>query len=169
MLKILRTRLQQGTRTLAYPAGDPVLPDRFRGAPRLDASRCPDGCRACVEACPAEATIAGTRQELLAEAHRRIAESPESYHPHVYGETEVGGTSVLFLSPVPFESLGFASLGKEAPPNLTCAALQKVPAVVSMGGAALFAIWWITHRREEVAAAEAAPRLSAKEVPDAID
>jgi formate dehydrogenase iron-sulfur subunit len=124
---------------------------------------------ACVEACPAEATIAGTRQELLAEAHRRIAESPESYHPHVYGETEVGGTSVLFLSPVPFESLGFASLGAEAPPNLTWAALQKVPAVVSMGGAALFAIWWITHRREEVAAAEAAPRLSAKEVPDAID
>jgi formate dehydrogenase iron-sulfur subunit len=75
---------------------------------------------------------------------------------------------VLFLSPVPFESLGLAALGKEAPPNLTWAALQKVPAVVSMGGAALFAVWWITHRREEVAMAEAAPALAAKEVDDAV-
>jgi Ni,Fe-hydrogenase III small subunit/NAD-dependent dihydropyrimidine dehydrogenase PreA subunit len=55
VLRILRTRLQQGTRTLAYPAADPVLPDRFRGAPRLDPSRCPDGCRACVDACPTQA------------------------------------------------------------------------------------------------------------------
>jgi Ni,Fe-hydrogenase III small subunit/NAD-dependent dihydropyrimidine dehydrogenase PreA subunit len=52
MWKILRTRLEQGTRTLAFPAAPPVLPDRFRGAPRLDPARCPDGCRACVEACP---------------------------------------------------------------------------------------------------------------------
>jgi formate dehydrogenase iron-sulfur subunit len=117
---------------------------------------------ACVEACPAEATVAGTREELLAEAHRRIDENPGTYYPHVYGETEVGGTSVLFLSPVPFEELGFATVGTTPPPNLTWAALQKVPAVVSVGGASLFAIWWITHRRDEVAAAEAAPE--AKEV-----
>ena len=52
MLKILRTRLRQGTRTIAFPDAAPSLPERFRGAPVLDASRCPDGCRACVEACP---------------------------------------------------------------------------------------------------------------------
>jgi Ni,Fe-hydrogenase III small subunit/Pyruvate/2-oxoacid:ferredoxin oxidoreductase delta subunit len=55
MWKILRTRIQQGRRTMAYPAAAPALPDRFRGAPALDASRCPDGCRACVEACPTQA------------------------------------------------------------------------------------------------------------------
>ena len=55
MWKILRTRLQQGTRTVAFPAAAPTLPDRFRGAPRLDASRCPDGCQACVDACPTQA------------------------------------------------------------------------------------------------------------------
>jgi Ni,Fe-hydrogenase III small subunit/Pyruvate/2-oxoacid:ferredoxin oxidoreductase delta subunit len=55
MLKILRTRLQQGTRTIAFPDAPPVLPDRFRGAPVLDASRCRDGCRACVDACPTQA------------------------------------------------------------------------------------------------------------------
>jgi Ni,Fe-hydrogenase III small subunit/Pyruvate/2-oxoacid:ferredoxin oxidoreductase delta subunit len=32
-----------------------VLPDRYRGAPSLDASRCREGCRACVEACPTDA------------------------------------------------------------------------------------------------------------------
>ena len=55
MWKILRTRLQQGNRTLAFPAAPPALPDRFRGAPVLDASRCRDGCRACIDACPTQA------------------------------------------------------------------------------------------------------------------
>jgi formate dehydrogenase iron-sulfur subunit len=120
-------------------------------AERLQEGRLP----ACAEACPVEATVAGTREELLEEAHRRIAENPGQYHPVVYGEHEVGGTSVLFLSPVPFEELGFKVLGREPLPNLTWAALEKVPGVVTIGGAGLFAIWWITHRREEVARAEA--------------
>jgi Ni,Fe-hydrogenase III small subunit/NAD-dependent dihydropyrimidine dehydrogenase PreA subunit len=33
----------------------PDLPDTFRGRPTLDASRCPDGCRACADACPTKA------------------------------------------------------------------------------------------------------------------
>ncbi len=53
MLKILLARLRQGHRTLAYPEGPPPpLPERFRGAPEIDASRCADGCRRCAEACP---------------------------------------------------------------------------------------------------------------------
>ena len=56
MISIIRARLQQGHRTIAYPAGEPPpLPDRFRGLPVLDASKCPDGCRACAEACPTDA------------------------------------------------------------------------------------------------------------------
>jgi Ni,Fe-hydrogenase III small subunit/ferredoxin len=55
MLQVSLARLRQGHRTIAYPAAPPTLPDRFRGLPALDASKCPDGCRACVEACPTEA------------------------------------------------------------------------------------------------------------------
>lgn len=110
---------------------------------------------ACAESCPAEANVYGPRDELLAEAHRRIAESPEQYVDHVYGESEVGGTSVLFLSPVAFEELGFPVGVRMAPlPELTEHALAKIPGIVSVGGALLFGIWWITQRREEVARAE---------------
>jgi Ni,Fe-hydrogenase III small subunit/Pyruvate/2-oxoacid:ferredoxin oxidoreductase delta subunit len=55
MLQVSLARLKQGYRTIAYPAAVPALPDRFRGLPVLDSSKCPDGCRACVEACPTEA------------------------------------------------------------------------------------------------------------------
>lgn len=52
MIKVLLARIQQGHRTSRYPLEAPSLPDRFRGAPELDPTRCPDGCRACAEACP---------------------------------------------------------------------------------------------------------------------
>jgi Ni,Fe-hydrogenase III small subunit/formate hydrogenlyase subunit 6/NADH:ubiquinone oxidoreductase subunit I len=52
MWKILQARLQQGPQTVGFPAEAPALPDRFRGAPVLDPTRCRDGCRACIEACP---------------------------------------------------------------------------------------------------------------------
>jgi len=55
MLKVLLARVMQGHRTVAYPEAPPALPDRFRGAPALDPGRCPEGCRACAEACPTDA------------------------------------------------------------------------------------------------------------------
>jgi len=57
MWRILLSRMKQGHRTVAYPAVTPALPDRFRGHPTLDPSRCPDGCRECVEACPTDAVL----------------------------------------------------------------------------------------------------------------
>jgi len=53
MLKVILARLQQGHRTMTYPDGPaPEMPDRFRGRPTIDAEKCVEGCRACVEACP---------------------------------------------------------------------------------------------------------------------
>jgi hypothetical protein len=45
-------------------------------------------------------------------------------------------------------------LGSDPLPNLTWAALSKIPKVVGLGVVGLSAIYWITHRREDVAAAE---------------
>lgn len=67
MLKILRARLQQGHRTMKYPAGPPPeVSDRLRGLPVIDATRCPDDCRACELACPTGAIAAagGVRMDL---------------------------------------------------------------------------------------------------------
>jgi Ni,Fe-hydrogenase III small subunit/ferredoxin len=56
MLDIIKERLRQGHRTIAYPASPPPpLPERFRGLPVLDESKCPDGCHACALACPTDA------------------------------------------------------------------------------------------------------------------
>ncbi len=55
MLQVSLARLKQGHRTIPYPASVPVLPDRLRGLPVVDTSKCPDGCRSCAEACPTDA------------------------------------------------------------------------------------------------------------------
>jgi Fe-S-cluster-containing dehydrogenase component len=71
----------------------------------------------CVEVCPREAIVYGTRDDLLAEAHRRIEAKPDLYVNRVYGETEAGGTQVLYLSHVPFEKLGLPNLSDESLPD----------------------------------------------------
>lgn len=110
---------------------------------------------ACAEICPTGATKFGERDELIAEARQRIHDNPGKYVDHIYGLEEVGGTSVLLLSAVPFENFGYpGGVSKDPLPILTYRVLSHIPDFVPLGGMVLGGIWWITHRREAVALVE---------------
>lgn len=121
---------------------------------RLQQGRVP----ACSAACPTGALRFGRRDELLAQAHAQIATHPDRYIDHVYGESEVGGTSILYLSAVPFEQLGLPTdLPQEAPPRATARIMATLPLVIAgvataMTGAAIY-----THRREGAVAERERP------------
>ena len=123
------------------------------------------GTPACVEACPAQASVFGNRDELIAEAWSRIR-NDSSYVPQVYGVEELGGSCVLFVSDVPFDKLGFkpAPTGKAPMPTLTASALGDSPKVVIMGGTILSALYWVTQRRREVALAEAEEKATINKI-----
>jgi formate dehydrogenase iron-sulfur subunit len=107
---------------------------------------------ACSEACPTGATQFGERAELLQEARRRQQESPDTYFPHILGEREAGGASVLFLAPKSFGELGFpTNLGEEAYPQLTFRVLSKIPTFAAVAGTGLFGLFWIINRRMTLA------------------
>jgi len=58
MIKALLARARQGYRTIGYPnAAPPSMPTHFRGVPKIDPTRCPNGCRECAEACPTDAIV----------------------------------------------------------------------------------------------------------------
>lgn len=126
---------------------------------------------ACAEACPTEATVFGDREIMVGVARARLGANPDRYHPHIYGLSEVGGTSVLYLSPVAFEELDFDTTVADFPlPDLTWRLLLHVPNVVLLGTGFLGASYWLYRRREEVAAvegaeaaAEAEPRAGGKD------
>jgi len=102
---------------------------------------------ACVKACPADALKFGTRDNMLEEARNRIASRPEKYVGHIYGEKEAGGTSVLYLSSVPFEKLGFPDVGTKSYPGLSSFALHAVPPAVLAVGAMLGSVYTFLKRR----------------------
>lgn len=83
----------------------------------------------CVETC-GDALYFGTRRELIEEARRRIAESPDDYIHQIFGEQVAGGTGALYLSPVAFDEVGFdPRIQNSSYPALTKGFLYSVPAV----------------------------------------
>ena len=116
---------------------------------------------ACTEACPVQATMNGDRDALLAEARKRLAEKPKDYYPRIYGLEEVGGTSVLMLSAVPFDQIGLKTNLPDSPlPPLTMNVLSLIPNIVSSGAVLLGGIYWLSHRKRAVALAEGRKRKS---------
>jgi formate dehydrogenase iron-sulfur subunit len=109
----------------------------------------------CVEACPTEALIYGKRKDLLKVASQRIAQYPERYVDHIYGEKEMGGTSWLYLTDKAFSEIGMREdLGNTPAPKLTKGALGAVPMVVGLWPVLLTGIYAVNKRKEKIAAEE---------------
>ncbi len=139
---------------MACPFG---VPKYDWNSPNPKINKCSQACMAegksktpaCVSACPAKALTYGNREELLLAAKSRISQDPTKYVPQIYGEKEIGGTTMLYLSGVPFEQLGFpAGLPLEALPELTWNVQSKIPVVLGTVLTLLSGIAWWTHRRQ---------------------
>jgi formate dehydrogenase iron-sulfur subunit len=116
----------------------------------------------CVEVCPTEALTYGKRRDLLGIARERIRKFPERYMDHIYGENEMGGTSWLYLSSVPFKEVGMREdLGVTPAPQLTAGALNTVPIVVGLWPVLLSGIYAINQRKERIEAAEKKQAIAA--------
>ncbi len=114
--------------------------------PRISRGQLP----ACVEACPVGTLTFGRRPDLIKLARKRIIENPGKYIDHIYGEHEVGGTSWIYISGVPFEELGFpTNLPKRPLIEQVKGFLGAVPVVFTVWPA-LFGMCYaaVKHRSE---------------------
>jgi formate dehydrogenase iron-sulfur subunit len=124
---------------------------------------CPDRVKAgqqtaCAEICPTGATKFGERDALIREAQDRLRLNPSAYVPSIYGLHEVGGTSVFILASVKVEEFGYPTsekLGEVPLPEYTGKVMDRIPDFIPIWSLVLGGIYWISHRRAEVAVAEA--------------
>jgi len=106
---------------------------------------------ACTEACPTQATIFGEREELIQVARQRLQDHPQSYIQTIWGEKEVGGTQVLYISDVNLSFLTHGqALGEKPLPTLTAPAMHAVPFTFVGVGAVLAGVNWIIGRRRKL-------------------
>jgi len=105
---------------------------------------------ACVSTCPTGCLQYGDREELVAQAWARI-NSDSKYVKHVFGEKEVGGTSWLYISDVPFETFGFRTDVTTRPlPEYTESFMKLTPIVALSWGTLLTGMFVYTKRRNEI-------------------
>ncbi len=141
---------------------DEVITPRVRKCtlcrPRLEEGKLPG----CVEACPMEALTFGSREDLLKIARERIRAYPGRYIDHVYGEHEMGGTSWLYISGVPFREIGLREdLGNTPAPKLTKGALSVVPMVTGLWPLLLVGLYAANKRKDKIAAEEQSAAVAA--------
>jgi formate dehydrogenase iron-sulfur subunit len=86
----------------------------------------------CIEACPRQAMLIGSRREIYALAEER-AEAMKGY---LYGKNENGGTATLYVSPVSFEVLNQTMKKQPGRPDMG-AADRRMAGTDGMGKAVL--------------------------------
>jgi uncharacterized protein (TIGR03382 family) len=86
---------------------------------------------------------------LISEAHRRINARPHKYYGKIYGEEEAGGTSWLYLSPVPFDKLNFPKLDELPMDYASTPIINATPVTIVAAVAGLSGLYWLTRKRAE--------------------
>lgn len=139
----------------AYTYADPYTPVVRKCTMCFDRISQEGGVPACAKICPKEAITFGKRSDLIALAREKIRRAPHTYVDHIYGEHEAGGTCWLYVSPRPFEELGFrADLGTTPYPEYTRGFLSSVPLVLTIWPALLMGSYAFTKRRERLSKVE---------------
>lgn len=106
---------------------------------------------ACIKVCPSNTMFYGEYEDVLKEAENRITGNPGKYVKHIYGKDEAGGTSWLYISAMPFESLGFnMDIPAQKLPDLTWSYISKIPAVIGVVLTAGAISWVITRRNKNM-------------------
>ena len=139
----------------ACPFGVPT----FEWEKRFSVMRKCDGCvqridqgkiPACAEACPQEALVYGLRQDILKIAHERIRQGKGNIIDHIYGESEIGGTSRIYLATISFEKLGFPTLSETAPAKINEKIMHSTPTIAATAIISLSAIHWLITTRDKL-------------------
>ncbi|OPY88791.1 MAG: Formate dehydrogenase, nitrate-inducible, iron-sulfur subunit [Syntrophus sp. PtaU1.Bin208] len=92
---------------------------------RLEAGKQPG----CIEACPRDAMLIGTRKDIYALAEER-ARKMKGY---LYGKKENGGTATLYVSPVPLELINGAMKKEPGRPDMKPGVQRRMEATDSAG------------------------------------
>jgi len=103
----------------AYEYHDPITPKVMKCTFCYDRISEKGGLPGCATICPTEAITFGKRNILLEIARKRLKENPSKYIDHIYGEKEVGGTSWLYVTSVPFDKLNLPVLPDKPSPKLS--------------------------------------------------
>ena len=132
---------------------------------------------ACVQACAkrTKCITLGEREAQLAQARKMIADAPDKYINHIYGEHELGGTNWIYISDTPFEKIGLRTFGshlvpanfsqiswggnygqlsefsKEPVPTNTERAMLAVPFALPGVAAAMAGLYWVFKRKDKLA------------------
>jgi len=105
---------------------------------------------ACTSVCPSGALQFGNRNELIETAKERLYAPGSQYVRHIFGEHEVGGTSWMYITDIPFDTLGLPTgLGQYAYSSLTQASLAAVPFVLTLWPPLLMGIYSFSKRRAQ--------------------
>ncbi|MEW6351195.1 MAG: 4Fe-4S dicluster domain-containing protein [Thermodesulfobacteriota bacterium] len=148
----------------AYQYHDPFTPEVTKCTFCFDRISKEGGVPACVGICPVETMTFGRRTDLIDLAHKKISDNPGRYVNHVYGEEEVGGTSWLYLSAVPFHMIGFRTdLGTTPIPSLGKPFLSLVAPVFIVIPALCMGFYSFKKRRDQLEHEEIRKALEKKE------